>query len=73
MAMTIVETTCSVTAGVEAFEKPPEQLEAHLTKYDKPIYAALQMSPEQLASDCPTTIRSVGTLGPGATVRGGRR
>lgn len=42
-------------ASLEA--EPPELLEAYLAKYDEAIRTALQMPPEQLAADYPTTIR----------------
>jgi len=47
--------TIEGTASLEA--EPPELLEAYLAKYDEAIRTSLQMSPEQLAADYPTTIR----------------
>jgi PPOX class probable F420-dependent enzyme len=48
-------TTIEGTASLE--DGPPELVEAYLAKYDEAIRIALQMSPEQLAADYPTTIR----------------
>ena len=45
--------------GNAAFEDAPpgEVIDAYLAKYDDAIRNALQMTPEQLAADYPTTIR----------------
>jgi PPOX class probable F420-dependent enzyme len=48
--------TIEGTATLET-EPPPELLEAYVAKYDEAIRTALQMTPEQLAADYPTTIR----------------
>ncbi len=47
--------TIDGTASLEA--GPPELTEAYLAKYDEAIRIALQLSPEQLAADYPTSIR----------------